>query len=230
VADNHVQFEVSGPGRILGVGNGDPSCHEPDVYVSKKPGHMMALQEWRFKRGASYPQPEESAETVDTSTWQTANASRPWGPLRPDETGIFRTSFPSTPAMLAAHDVMIDFGLIDDEGWVYVNGHKVGESHDWSEQPSFSIGPYLHEGTNSIAVSVQNHEGSGGIGKGVSLEILEKPVAPAWQRSVFNGLAQVIVQSDKESGTIILTAHSPGLEPATLNITAGPAHPRPAVQ
>jgi beta-galactosidase len=30
VADNLVQFEISGPGRIIGVGNGDPSSHEPD--------------------------------------------------------------------------------------------------------------------------------------------------------------------------------------------------------
>ncbi len=29
-ADNMVSFQVSGPGRIIGVGNGDPSCHEPD--------------------------------------------------------------------------------------------------------------------------------------------------------------------------------------------------------
>lgn len=25
-------FVLNGPGRILGVGNGDPSCHEPDSY------------------------------------------------------------------------------------------------------------------------------------------------------------------------------------------------------
>jgi beta-galactosidase len=29
-ADDGVEFELSGPGRIIGVGNGDPSCHEPD--------------------------------------------------------------------------------------------------------------------------------------------------------------------------------------------------------
>ena len=23
-------FTVEGPGRVIGVGNGDPSCHEPD--------------------------------------------------------------------------------------------------------------------------------------------------------------------------------------------------------
>jgi beta-galactosidase len=30
-ADNEIAFVVTGPGRIIGVGNGDPSSHEPDV-------------------------------------------------------------------------------------------------------------------------------------------------------------------------------------------------------
>ena len=30
VAMNQVDFKLSGPGRLIGVGNGDPSCHEPD--------------------------------------------------------------------------------------------------------------------------------------------------------------------------------------------------------
>ena len=30
VADNFVEFEISGPGRIIGVGNGDPTCHESE--------------------------------------------------------------------------------------------------------------------------------------------------------------------------------------------------------
>jgi len=29
-ASNEVRFRISGPGRLIGVGNGDPSCHEPD--------------------------------------------------------------------------------------------------------------------------------------------------------------------------------------------------------
>jgi beta-galactosidase len=33
VAGNDVTFEVSGPGRITGVGNGDPSSHEPDKFL-----------------------------------------------------------------------------------------------------------------------------------------------------------------------------------------------------
>jgi beta-galactosidase len=47
-------------------------------------------------------------------------------------------------------------------------------------------------------------------------------VAPPaqWKRSVFNGLAQVIVQSTREAGEIRLTATSPGLAPAVLRIAS----------
>ena len=29
-ANNTITFGITGPGRIIGVGNGDPSCHEPN--------------------------------------------------------------------------------------------------------------------------------------------------------------------------------------------------------
>lgn len=32
IANNLIRFELSGPGRIIGVGNGDPSSHEADKY------------------------------------------------------------------------------------------------------------------------------------------------------------------------------------------------------
>ncbi len=42
----------------------------------------------------------------------------------------------------------------------------------------------------------------------------------ASSRSVFNGLAQVLVQSASEPGPIALTATSPGLESASVPLTA----------
>jgi len=33
-ANQLVRFEISGPGRIIGVGNGDPSSHEPDRFIN----------------------------------------------------------------------------------------------------------------------------------------------------------------------------------------------------
>ncbi len=32
-AENMIHFEISGPGKITGVGNGDPASHEPDCFV-----------------------------------------------------------------------------------------------------------------------------------------------------------------------------------------------------
>jgi beta-galactosidase len=37
VAPNKVSFAIEGPGNIIGVGNGDPSCHEPDKFAGGEP-------------------------------------------------------------------------------------------------------------------------------------------------------------------------------------------------
>ena len=51
----------------------------------------------------------------------------------------------------------------------------------------------------------------------------------ASQRSVFNGLAQVIVQSTNQPGSIVLTASSTGLTSTNITITAAATSPAPAV-
>jgi beta-galactosidase len=53
--------------------------------------------------------------------------------------------------------------------------------------------------------------------------------APPARRSLFNGLAQVIVQSTREPGKIRLTAKSDGLAAAESIITARPATLRAAL-
>jgi beta-galactosidase len=39
VAGNEIQFVLAGAGAIIGVGNGDPSCHEPDKYLAASVEH-----------------------------------------------------------------------------------------------------------------------------------------------------------------------------------------------
>lgn len=51
-----------------------------------------------------------------------------------------------------------------------------------------------------------------------------------WKRSVFNGLAQVIVQSTQQSGEITLKASSPDLSPNVIRLQSQPTALRPAVQ
>ena len=51
------------------------------------------------------------------------------------------------------------------------------------------------------------------------------------RRSLFNGLAQVIVQSQRNgSGTLVLTAKANGLKPAVMRIEVKPVAPWPAVE
>jgi len=49
------------------------------------------------------------------------------------------------------------------------------------------------------------------------------------RRSLFNGLAQVIVQSTRETGEIKLTAIADGLAPGTTSVQTKPGAPRPSV-
>jgi beta-galactosidase len=123
----------------------------------------------------------------------------------------------------------VRFTCIDDHGWVFVNNRRVGESRDWSASPVFDIKKALHVGDNVIAVGVRNESGSGGLNPEVNVELVGKPVAAPWSRSVFNGLAQVLVQSTKGAGEIKLTATADGLTPATVTITTQPSAGRPSV-
>ncbi|MGH7583948.1 MAG: glycoside hydrolase family 2 TIM barrel-domain containing protein, partial [Gemmatimonadales bacterium] len=229
VANNLIHFDIAGPGRIIGVGNGDPSSHEPDVYLDYTRDREVALNDWRMRRIADATNRRDVAENVADAGWAKDDANADTGPLPANTSAVFRTHVTVTPADLASGKVVLQFGMIDDDGWVYVNGKAAGESHDWQASPGFDVGRLLHAGDNSIAVVVRNGAGPGGINKGVSLSFPSRPVAAEWQRSVFNGLAQVIVQSDTTPGAIRLTARGDGLRPATIEIHASGHSARPRV-
>ena len=218
VADNLVSFEISGNGKIIGVGNGDPSSHEPDVYLSYSPDKDIVLNEWRLKSIADTQNRPEADEVVSDADWDKADVDADSGPLRENTSAVFRTHFNLTHEDLAAGDLVLRFGRIDDEGWVYVNGQLAGESHNWRASAAFDTRKLVHAGQNSIAVVVHNRDGEGGINNGVSLTIPSRPIDADWKRSVFNGLAQVIVQAGTEPGEIQLTAHAGGLAAGTAVI------------
>jgi hypothetical protein len=159
--------------------------------------------------------------------WDHADLNTESGPLSENTSTVFRTHVNLSIEDLAADKIMLRFGMIDDDGWVYVNGQFVGESHDWQASPAFDLRKFLHAGDNSIAVAVHNGDGPGGINKSVSLAIPNKPITVQWKRHVFNGFAQVIVQSEMEPGEIWLTANAGGLAGNTVVIEARGHSPRP---
>ena len=226
VADNLVTFETSGDGKIIGVGNGDPSSHEPDIYLNYPVNKEVVLNDWRMLTVPDTKGRPEVAETFSDAEWSRVDVNTESGPTPENTSAVFRTHVKLSAEDLASGAIMLRFGMIDDEGWVYVNGQQVGESHDWQASPALDISKLVHAGDNSIAVAVHNSDGDGGINKGVSLSIPRKAVPVKWKRTVFNGLAQVIVQSGTEAGEIRLTAYSDGLVGNAVVIEAKGHGPR----
>jgi beta-galactosidase len=126
-------------------------------------------------------------------------------------------------------DVRLRFAGCDDDGWFFVNNQFVGESHDWSSQPVFNAKQFLRVGDNVIAVGVKNTLGDGGLKPEVNLDLFAESTNLKWSRSLFNGLAQIILQSTKDAGEIKLTATADGLTTATTVVKTLPDAPRPSV-
>ncbi len=235
-AGSKITFAIEGAGKILGVGNGDPSCHEPDTFIALPTVKSIPVNGWRWKladvpsKGSLVP---EYGPAFDDSTWTTIKPKTDGDTgdmfLAEGQTAIYRAHVNLTEADLACLGAQVRFGGIDDHGWIFVNNQRVGESTDWASQPAFDIRKALRAGDNVIAVGVLNESGPGGLDPDVNVELLGKPVPADWSRSVFNGLAQIIVQSTRDAGEIKLTATADGLTPATANLQTQPGTPRPAL-
>jgi beta-galactosidase len=226
-ANNLVHLAINGPGKIIGVGNGDPSCHEPDVYVTKPPTHDISLNEWRTNSVPDQKDRPEITADFDDTNWGTTDVRPEYGNMAANAFTVYRVHVNLAEADMESSHILINFGRIDDDGWIYVNGKLAAESHEWYASPSYEIHSFLHAGDNAIAVIVKNVGGPGGVSKGTSLTIQDKPVPPDWKRSLFNGLAQVIVQSQKADGDIQLVATADGLPTTTIAIHTKPVTPRP---
>jgi hypothetical protein len=225
-----VNFETQGSANIIGVGNGDPNCHEPEKYLAQSMPSVKLDDGWKWsvvKDFAADKMPELQAD-FDDAKWPTCNITPERGVLPAGKHGVFRRKITLTSEDIAPAKILLNIGTVDDRGILYVNGRKMGEVTTWSTPLVADIKPALHEGTNVIAVSVFNETHDGGPGKGASLSFAGKKPSAGWKRSLFNGLAQVIVQSEREgSGTFLLRATASGLKSAEapIQITAAAAPP-----
>ena len=147
----------------------------------------MALNNgWRWKKVSSVyvSNLAEVAAGFDDSSWATVNPQSASGPMGEQEHAVFRTKFQVSEQDLAAEAVELCFGSIDEDGWVYINGQPVGESHDWQGQcldwkgPAiFDIKSALHPGENTLAVAVETRRRSTHCreGRGNGWETAQRP-------------------------------------------------------
>ena len=120
---------------------------------------------------------------------------------------------------------------------VYVNGQSIATRLPRTNSDhELNLGrELLRPGRNIVAVVATVGEGSpqrGGRTRPEAGRDTVRIVTPAgdWKRSVFNGLAQVIVQSAQQSGEVTLKASSPDLSSNVIELLSQPAALRAAVQ
>ncbi|HEX9201149.1 MAG TPA: beta-galactosidase GalA [Acidobacteriaceae bacterium] len=81
-ADNKVAFAVTGPGSVLGVGNGDPSCHESDKGPDRSAFNGLCMAIVQSKRGVTGPiAVAVSSPGLEAATVAVTTASAPLIPI-----------------------------------------------------------------------------------------------------------------------------------------------------
>ena len=240
-AGNEITFALQGPDKIIGVGNGDPSSHEPDRFfdtVSAAP-----ITNWRMLEVDGTENRSEVAADFDDSKWQIAFARPESGRRRPrgeeaqaGKAIVYRGIF-EMPESKNQTVVSLILRSLGEQQSVFINGkpiaQKVGRDNAGHE---FTLDQaMLHPGKNVIAVVATPIEGGrqrgGPPGGGPASPGLIRitNLASDWKRCAFNGLAQVIVQSTQAPGEITLTAASKGLTQAELKLKSIPTTLRPSV-
>lgn len=191
-ACEQVHFALRGPGRIIGVGNGDPSSHEPDQFVDAvrvvKLGGWQAPEAAITEGGLSF---EARFDAPALAAGETAtlllNALGPQQTVTLNGAALLADATPEQlrvalllPALLPEGNVLRIEAARRFEAW----GAREG--------------------------LMQIHP--------AALRI-DTPAAP-WCRATFNGLAQVIVQSTGAAGEIVLEATGEGVLPAVVTVRA----------
>ena len=105
---------------------------------------------------------------------------------------------------------------------IYLNGTVCEQNAEQSQERSIAIDlASLRDVNNVIAIVDEEPRPSRDQFDGSSPAVVKvREPARSWKRSLFNGLAQVIVQSTTESGEIKMIAKAPGLKEAVAVISS----------
>jgi beta-galactosidase len=231
-AGNPITFGIQGPGKIIGVGNGDPSCHEPDKFFDRV--DSIQIKNWRRHEADGVENRPEVAFDFDDSGWKTAfgerggDAENHGSDDQFSHTNVYRGTF-ELPQNTNATRISFLLRGVGEEQSVYLNGLPIARNvhRDNARQEITPESSLFRPGTNVIAIvatPIQGGQKGNRERRGIGNPAVVKIVTPTedWKRSVFNGLAQVIVQSTQQSGEITLTASSPSLSPYNLKLQTHP--------
>jgi beta-galactosidase len=230
-AENEITFSISGPGKIIGVGNGNPASLEADKYLESI--KVVPIENVREKYADNINATAEAAESFDDKQWQPA--------FKEDRTAafgekvkavVYRGTF-NLPAIKINDVVNFFYNSIGREQSIYINGKLIAANIIQNEKGNAYVldAAILHEGINTIAIAATpllKKQPWDNVNTDAGLFQIVTPAA-AYKRKLFSGLAQVIVQSTGDAGEIIVTATANGLQKSEIKIQSVKTILRPAV-
>ena len=230
--NSEIKFSIVGPGKIIGVGNGDPSSHEADRYfetitISK----IENLKELAVGNLTDRP---ETGAAVNDSAWKPAFYSQRSDDWRvyADSLLVIRGSFELQEFTRETEINLMTKSIVENQS-VYVNGHLIASAikRDAPNQLFRLDHAILVAGKNIYAVTGQRFRkkqqwDEPNTDPGL---VQIRDAALPWKRHVFNGFAQVIVQSTGQPGEITLIGSASGLQQAALKIRTEPVARRASV-
>ena len=220
-ADNQISFTLDGPGKIIGVGNGDPTSHEAErFFESVKTSKIENLKELSVNNLDNRP---EVGLGIDDSGWKKAfrsSRNENWRVYK-DTLLVVRGTI-ELPEITNETEVNLFTKSIVEGQSIYINGHLIAANvkRDAPGQSYRIDHSIIKPGKNVYAVTGKRFRKTQQWDEPNTDPGLVQIFNPAeqWKRKVFNGLAQVIVQSSNKAGEIVLSANSLGLKPATIKI------------
>jgi beta-galactosidase len=216
-ANQRISFETTGPARLIGMGNGDPGSHEAD-----KPAELhryAAATGWRH-HGIAKPEDaaalmaEPGTAGVDPFAWVPPDQ-------RPADSAWNLVTATVSRQAPAGQRLVLLLGEVAPGVRYYLDGRPITPRQETGMaavdlEPSgaqaqlAAVFPTPAGGTRALFDGAQSGR------RWASLRSTT-PAAP-WQRSVFNGQAQVILQAGSEPGRTTLRAVGDGLAAAELAI------------
>ena len=229
---SNIKFSIYGPGKIIGVGNGDPSSHEPDKYFDiVKRAKIESLKELAVNNLIDRP---EVTEVFDDSSWKPALISQ-----RSDDWHVYTDSLLIIRGIFELSDItketevnLFTKSIVENQS-IFVNGHLLASNirRDAPNQAFQLEHNILKSGKNVYAVVGQRFKKKYQWDEPNTDPGLVQIIYPSlqWKRKLFNGLAQIIVQSSRQPGRIIVKATADGLKQAEIEIETKPVALRPVV-
>jgi beta-galactosidase len=230
-ATDEITLSITGPGKIIGVGNGNPSSLEADKYLETI--KVIAIQNLKEKIISDINTVAETAETYDDKQWQPAfkdDRTKEFGEKA--KAVVYRGNF-NLPQIKANDVFSFFYNSLGKEQSIYINGKQIAANILKSKKGNAYIldAALLHQGNNTIAITATpllKNQPWDNVNMNPGLFQIVTQAAP-YKRKLFSGLAQVIVQATGDAGEIIITANANGLKQGILKIQTTATALRPAI-